>query len=370
MRGVAIASIKKVLVVGFFSPDQNVYTYASSFYRTFGQLGYVVSGFNIRKIVMPFYSRSNPNLLPYHIKRINDILLNRLLVQHVQRFRPDMVFFIKPDNITLSTMRTLKACNTRLACFYPDNPFSLWNGNANAQVLNGLPLYDYFLIWSKMLIPSLTSAGAKRVFYFPLAFDQELFEQPITISLIEKEFYTSDISFVGTWDPEREAWLTELVKNFPQKRIALWGNNWQHAVSANQYIKTIWQGPARYGAELIKIFRCSKIVLNFLRQQNMTAHNMRTFEAPAAGAFMLTQYSVEQAEQLFCEGESIVCFTSVQDLVTKVRFYLDHTKEREEIALRAHRVVQSFGLKKQLEMIMSLFEQESSEKGLCYDGCV
>ena len=41
--------IKKILVVGYFSSDPNVYTYAISFYNTFQKLDYCVEKFNCKK---------------------------------------------------------------------------------------------------------------------------------------------------------------------------------------------------------------------------------------------------------------------------------------------------------------------------------
>jgi spore maturation protein CgeB len=97
-----------------------------------------------------------------------------------------------------------------------------------------------------------------------------------------------------------------------------------------------WKGKAVYGEEISKLFAVSKIHLNFLREQNKDSNNVRTFEIPGFGGFLLTQRSREQSEELYVEGEEIVCFDSVEELNEKARYYLDHDAERLAIARRGH----------------------------------
>ncbi len=169
--------------------------------------------------------------------------------------------------------------------FYPDNPFAVWNGNSTQHVLASLPLYDHFLIWSQMLIPVLYTAGCKNVHYFPLAFEEELFDQnPETV----EPGYQSEVCFIGTWEPARERWLTELLERLPSLNLAIWGDLWSKNISQGNILHTKIRGQALYGEKMLAATRGAAIVLNFIREQNATAHNMRTFEVPASGAFTHT----------------------------------------------------------------------------------
>ena len=80
-------SIKKILVVGHFGFDKNIYTYSTSFYKVFKKLGYEVAYFNCKK---------SSNFL-------NDYLLNLALIKRVADCRPDLIFFIKANNILYKT---------------------------------------------------------------------------------------------------------------------------------------------------------------------------------------------------------------------------------------------------------------------------
>jgi len=102
----------------------------------------------------------------------------------------------------------------------------------------------------------------------------------------------------------------------------------------------------------------SKIVLNFIRRQNMTSHNMRTLEVPASKAFLLTERTVEQAEELFSEGESVACFISLDELVEKIDYYLNHNEERDKISKNSWEVVKKYELRKNLKNFINTIESD------------
>lgn len=79
-------------------------------------------------------------------------------------------------------MKIIESKHNYIVNFYPDNPFVFWNGNSNKNILNSLPYYDCFLIWSKLLIPILKTVGAKDVYYLPFAYDNDIYYPGIDIS--------------------------------------------------------------------------------------------------------------------------------------------------------------------------------------------
>ena len=331
--------IKKILLVGAFSSDPAVYTYATSFYKAFKKLGYEVEKFNPRKL---FTSKRF-----IRFKKTNDFLCNVFLYRKVVQFQPDLIFFIKSENIFPATLRRIKSrFDTFIANFYPDNPFVFWNGNSNSNILLSLPVFDCFLIWSRMLMPVLESAGCKNVYYFPFAYDSDLFK--LFDEFIKKDCFC-DVCFAGTWDKEREIYLTKLCEKMTNLDLGIWGNMWSENLPKNSVLRNKLKGKAIYPPELINIFKNSKIVLNFIRKQNMTSHNMRTFEVPASGAFLLSERTQEQAEFLFIEGESIECFDGIDELAEKIEFYLDNEFKRLEIINKSKQVVIDFTLEKALE---------------------
>ena len=334
-------STKKVLLVGNFNNNPEIYTYASSFYKAMQNLGLAVEKFNYK----------NPKFnIPILKNTIGSRLLNYSLLRTVKDFKPDLIFMLKADNISVQTLKNIKNYNNNIKIinFYPDNPFTFWNGNSNSNILLSLPVYDLFLIWSHQLIPIIYSAGAKNVYYFPFGFDENIFSQEIHLSENDHTKYQSAVCFVGSWDAEREAWLTKLMHKIPSLNLAIWGNRWNENLPQNSILKTYLKGCAIYGIDMMKAFRLSKIVLNFIRKQNLDAHNMRTVEVAACKSFLLTERTKDQAEVLFKEGISIECFEGIDELISKIGFYLSNHNARAKIAQNGFVVAQNYSIEKLL----------------------
>lgn len=337
----------KVLVVGEFSPDPDVYTYATSFVRAFKKLGYETESFNTKASYIPGVSK-NYYLMNRFERFFSLNRMNHLLATLTKKNSFDLVFFMKPDVIKPATLHRIREHTGKMISFYPDNPFVVWNGNSNADVLAGLPVFDNYLMWSLGLIDPLYAAGAKQVTYFPFGFDAGYLgprvETPST--------HTFDTCFMGTWEPDRAQWLEELVKRMPEIRLGVWGNLWDEHLSVDSPVRAFLQGPAHYGKKMLEAFASSAIILNFIRQQNRGSHNMRTFEVPASGAFLLTERTYEQAEYLFTENESIACFSTPDELAEKIRYFLKNTEERKRIAHAGFERAQRYELTSLLKNVL------------------
>lgn len=330
-----------ILLIGKFNSNPKQYSYASSFTRAFELLGHNVTQANYCLSTLP---------LPYKLKRY---ITNKKILKTAYTCKPNIIFILKGEILTAKTIALLKQNTTaKVINFYPDNPFSFWNGNANKEILLSLPFFDHFLIWSHLLKPVLLSAGAHDVRYFPFAYDDEIFSTHLVISHDERKKYSCDVSFIGTWNKEREIFLTALLDKKPHLKLALWGNRWDEYLPARSPLRPHLQGEAIYLDNMRKALHCSTITLNFIRRQNMTSHNMRTFEALANGTFMLTQRTEEQTSHPFEEGNNIECFENAEELSKKIDFYLNNATIRRGIASRGTSIAKEFTLRKQLQALL------------------
>ena len=84
----------------------------------------------------------------------------------------------------------------------------------------------------------------------------------------------------------------------------------------------------------------AKIAPCLVRRANRDGHVMRSFEVPACCTFMLAERTEEHLE-LFEEGKEAAYFSSPEQLVEKVRYYLTQEKERKRMAEAAYRKVTS-----------------------------
>ena len=93
------------------------------------------------------------------------------------------------------------------------------------------------------------------------------------------------------------------------------------------------KGSSIWGKQLVDLYNSSEIVLNISSwdSDNLGGQNLRLFDVPACGAFLLTEYSEELSEH-YRLGVEIETFKTPDELRDKVDYYLKHPVERERIA--------------------------------------
>ena len=107
-----------------------------------------------------------------------------------------------------------------------------------------------------------------------------------------------------------------------------------------------WYRPPVFGAEMIRTLKSGRIVFDARSSMagrapdnvvydlagNETS-NMRLFEATGSGAFLLTEH-FENIAQFFDIGSEIETFSSKDELLQKIDYFLDNPEKRHEIARR------------------------------------
>jgi spore maturation protein CgeB len=102
--------------------------------------------------------------------------------------------------------------------------------------------------------------------------------------------------------------------------------------------------------EMVRIFNQSRVNLNFSapakyvnrfkrllgRRQPPPQIKGRNFEVPGCGGFLLTDRA-DNLEDYYAPGREIAVFEGFDDLVDKLRYYLDHQAERAAIADAGYR---------------------------------
>ncbi len=161
--------------------------------------------------------------------------------------------------------------------------------------------------------------GLKNVMLSKWAADKKGLQRPIPA--IECSHM---LSFVGTVYGNRKKWIDKL--KLRGIRVDCFGFGWPNGVIDSN--------------DIPKIMRNSVISLNFgdsgllwrgikfIRSRQIKA---RIFEVPAAGGFLLTEYSVD-LDKYFDIGKEIVIFNGVDDLIKKINYYSINSFERNKIA--------------------------------------
>jgi len=77
----------------------------------------------------------------------------------------------------------------------------------------------------------------------------------------------------------------------------------------------------------------SKIVFNISIKDDI---NMRVFEALSTGSLLLTNW-VPSLGKLFKDGKHLVTYKTLDEMIKKAKYYIDHLDERETIAAAGHK---------------------------------
>ncbi len=101
------------------------------------------------------------------------------------------------------------------------------------------------------------------------------------------------------------------------------------------------RGHVDYYNEMPKVFRYSRINLNFTVRTIKSGIPLRVFDILGAGGFLITNYQ-EDLTRYFEIGRDLVVYESEEDLLEKVAYYLQHEEERKEIAENGYRKVRQY----------------------------
>jgi len=301
-----------MLLVGGFATG----SLESSYARAFGLLGIEVSYFFLPSSPRFFYP-------------LNELMVGKRILECLKKNSFDLVMVFKGNELNISSLQSMREINkgAKIFCFLGDDPFAAENlDSISKNVLKAIPYYDCYFIWANELVEPLYKAGAKRVEWLPFGFDATM-HHPISLTCAEKSQYTCDVVFVGNWDVERQRYLSSII-DFD---LAIWGGRYWRSRCQDAHLRRRWRKKELYAEDMAKALCASKVSLNVFRKQNKNNHNMRTFEAPACAAFVLSERSPE-AMHFFEEDKEAVYFSSPQELREKVSFYLKNDKERSGIA--------------------------------------
>jgi hypothetical protein len=195
-------------------------------------------------------------------------------------------------------------------------------------------LFDLAFVFHPGYDTEFRTAGHPGAHFIPHAIETSLFHG-------EESGRVFEIGWVGqTRGPlyrTRERLLPVLSRSFRM-------NNW-----------TMHHEPE----EMARIYRQSKFVVNIARDDFPQDANLRTFEAMAAGALLLTSLPSELAQIGFEDGVHYVGFRKEAEIVPLVRKYLLEESARRRIAEVARdKVLREHSYDRRVETILELVKQD------------
>jgi spore maturation protein CgeB len=190
-------------------------------------------------------------------------------------------------------------------------------------------MFDRVFVSSPAWVQSFLKLGSASVEYLPFASDT-LVHGPVNISARDYQ-----IGFVGTWRREREMFL-ELLCDFD---VVIWGSNyWRSRTKPGSVLKRKWIGKSLDFDKFPQACADTRIMINLIDGHTWPGPNMRCFELAGCGAFQLVTRTPAVVE-IFCEGETIECFDTLEEARLKIDYYLKNEKQRMRIAAAAHQFI-------------------------------
>lgn len=190
--------------------------------------------------------------------------------------------------------------------------------------------FDLSLTTSKSAIVKYLVEGGKPM-YKDYAGNEKIYRK----LGLEKKY---DVAFVGADYGVRRKYVEYLRNNGVE--VYTKGNGWEEGFSKPD--------------EMIEIFNQARIVLGFStvgKNDDIFILKGRDFEVPLTGSFYLTGYH-EELEEYFDIGDDIDTYRSNEELLTKVRYYLEHEAQREAIAHHGYeKCLKNYTAKKSYEKV-------------------
>ena len=299
----------KILVLNSTLPA----TLGGSYARAFAKLGHEVVQFDPATLL-----EADPLYRNRYTRRF---LERTLLVRHAGRvlekilsFDADLIWVGKGQWALPGLWRALKAARpaTILVNYNSDDPVTTYSRGANVPwVTESIGCFDLFCTFKPDIVADLRRHGAKQVAVIPFAWDDDMLPRA---PVAEPEY---DVLFLANGDSYRQKILIEMLSDPRTEgwRYGIYGH-WSRSGHARLDALT---APMPFGQEEIPGAMARAVVsLNILREQNITTHNLRTFEVPGAGGLSLSQYTEEQ-DRFFPKDVAALYFETAEQAVSEIQ---------------------------------------------------
>lgn len=272
------------------------------------------------------------------VAKLNADLLKVALSQ-----KPDAIFIYRGTHITASTLQKLKRKlpHCVLVGYNNDDPFAkghsrlLWR-----HFLASVPSYDLMLAYRHHNLEDFERIGAQRVKLLRSWFILDK-NRKVELSGEDLQNYGCDVVFIGHYEADGRLQLLEKIARFGFD-LKLFGPEWKDVVSNSRDLSHLAPITPVRGTEYNKAICGAKIALCFFSKLNRDTYTRRCFEIPAAGTFMLAEYSDDLAG-MYRAGQEADFFHNDEELIAKLNTYLSDDKIRQSIAASGHRRVHEDG---------------------------
>jgi spore maturation protein CgeB len=326
----------KVLVVA----DWHGEMYAETFFHTFKKLGYETLKFSWKEYFKHYQYSNNYKTDKNIVKSIyykfqnkfifgpSILKINNDLIKLSLREKPNLIFIYRGTHIHAKTLKYIKEnIKCEIVGYNNDDPFSnqypkyFWR-----HFMKSIPFYDYIFSYRWKNINdykalNYTKTSLLRSYYIK--------EKNFFLEKISNKNYICDVIFIGHFEDDgRDEYIKLLFEN--NISIKIFGTGWEKSKyflffkEKQNSIKPLYSD---YNLAL----NSAKIALIFLSKLNNDTYTRRCFEIPITRTMMISEYT-EDLNNLFRDGIEAVYFRNKEELLKKVKYFLNNQNELKKIA--------------------------------------
>jgi spore maturation protein CgeB len=178
--------------------------------------------------------------------------------------------------------------------------------------------------------------GKRPLVFLPHGYDADV-HRVLELDARDVSEFTHDVTVIASHTAYKEQVLQGLVQLMRSLDMHIYGDRWVDPRRAPD-LKGHIRGMTLTGSSYAKAIRAARInlaITSWTGRIEVDETTTRTFEIPACGGFMIHERTPELLE-LYEEGREVVAFGSVEELASKIEYYLAHPAERDAIALAGH----------------------------------
>jgi hypothetical protein len=293
----------------------------------------------------PFIARTNADLLAI-----------------IKKEKPTVVWLDKPTKLTAASIQRVKESGAFTVCYNQDNPFGPRNDGCWYQFYRIYRMLDLHCLFRNADIPRYHGWGLNYI-KIQLSYDpREQFAPPAGWSDLNR---TREVSYIGSPYEDRPRFLRSLIEDY-KLPVTISGPRWDKFLNDDER-KRYMRGGMLKDEEYRENIWKSKINLAFITQLNEEDVVHKAFEIAACGGFLLASRSPGHLE-CFEEGKEAEFFSSLEECVDKIRYYLGHPAERQEIARRGCQRAKRSGYDNDTQLSRVMDKLEELRASGCY-GC-
>ena len=275
-------------------------------------------------------------------------LATKGLLEDVVESRPDVVFFISAFYQSGRQLKLLRDLGLKIVMLHTESPYQ-----DDEQMLRGR-YADLNLLNDPVNLAAWKATGP--ALYVPHSYDPDV-HYPVY-----PRSYSADFTFVGTAFRSRCEFFSAM--DFSGIATVLGGNGWDTVdpefTSLLNYLGH-QPGECVDNAETARVYRMSRTGINFYRRESEDAHKgegvaigPREVEMAACGLFFLRDPRPE-SDDVF---PMLPTFDGPADAEEQLRWWLDHTRLREDSADRALMAVQDRTFDNRATEVCAMMEKE------------